>query len=88
MKEFLNECNTNIINSLYTHNIKKCPFCGGNADIFSSDIYTSLSMDQFLSLPTIAGAEVKFVDTLYNTTGTVIKWNRRATKEELKFGGF
>ena len=28
------------------------------------------------------------VDTLYNTTRTVIKWNRRATKEELKFGGF
>lgn len=23
-----------------------------------------------------------------HTNGTVIKWNRRATKEELKFGGF
>ena len=41
MKEFLNEYNTNVINSLYTHNIKKCPFCGGNADIFSSDIYVT-----------------------------------------------
>ena len=82
MREFLNECKTNIINSLYTHNIKKCPFCGGNADIFSSDIYAT-----FIACY-ICGAEVKFVDTLYNTTGTVIKWNRRATKEELKFGGF
>ena len=44
MKEFLNESNTNVINSLYTHNIKKCPFCGGNADIFSSDIYETLSL--------------------------------------------
>ena len=82
MREFINECNTNIINSLYTHNIKKCPFCGGNADIFSSDIY-----ETFITCYS-CGAEVKFVDTLYNTTRTVIKWNRRATKEELKFGGF
>lgn len=87
MKEFLNECNTDVINSLYTHNIKKCPFCGGNADIFSSDIHVT-----FIACYN-CGAEVKpalreLVDTLYNTTGTVIKWNRRATKEELKFGGF
>ena len=82
MKEFLNEFNTNVINSLYTHNIKKCPFCGGNADIFSSDIY-----ETFITCYN-CGAEVKFADTHYNTTGTVIKWNRRATKEELKFGGF
>lgn len=90
MKEFLadvlskwrNKCNTNVINSLYTPNIKKCPFCGGNADIFSSDIYAT-----FIACYN-CGAEVKFVDTLYNTTGTVIKWNRRATKEELKFGDF
>ena len=82
MKEFLNEYNTNVINSLYTHNIKKCPFCGGNADIFSSDIY-----ETFITCYN-CGAEVKFVDTLYNTTRTAIKWNRRATKEELKFGGF
>lgn len=31
--------------------------------------------------------DTNVINSLY-TQGTVIKWNRRATKEELKFGGF
>ena len=81
MKEFLNECNTNIINSLYTHNIKKCPFCGGEAVYESTQRKHGIVYSVYCEKCGVEMAKL-------NSQEVIEAWNRRATKEELKFGGF